>query len=115
MAKNDSNNLVTTNMPMSSAPSTLVTCDEKTCEVKKTSVITPSNNGDITTTTIIVSEKKREKFSKDSNGERIRDSDGYRLRAAGLCTRMAKDGQMELLLVSGRGNSNSWVRCIRTV
>jgi|UniRef100_A0AC35EY32 8-oxo-dGTP pyrophosphatase MutT (NUDIX family) len=62
-----------------------------------------------TTTSETVITKKREKFSKDSNGERIRDEKGYRLRAAGLCTRLNKNCNTELLLVSGRGNSNSWV------
>uniref|UniRef100_A0A914YS87 Nudix hydrolase domain-containing protein n=1 Tax=Panagrolaimus superbus TaxID=310955 RepID=A0A914YS87_9BILA len=62
-----------------------------------------------TTTSELVIIKKREKFSKDSNGERIRDEKGYRLRAAGLCTRLNKSCNIELLLVSGRCNSNSWV------
>uniref|UniRef100_A0A7E4UNR7 Nudix hydrolase domain-containing protein n=1 Tax=Panagrellus redivivus TaxID=6233 RepID=A0A7E4UNR7_PANRE len=60
----------------------------------------------------VVVVKKREKF-KDSNGTRVRDEHGYRLRAAGLCTRevVEEGGQVrvELLLVSGRGNPNQWV------
>ena len=69
--------------------------------------ITSSSSTDTTSEEVII--KKREKFSKDSNGERIRDEKGYRLRAAGLCTRLNKNCNIELLLVSGRGNSNSWV------
>jgi 8-oxo-dGTP pyrophosphatase MutT (NUDIX family) len=90
---------ITTNAVTSpSSVETLLTQQKATESV--TTTLTPSE-------TVII--KKREKFSKDSNGERIRDEKGYRLRAAGLCTRLNKNCNTELLLVSGRGNSNSWV------
>lgn len=50
--------------------------------------------------------QKREKFS-DSNGERLRIN-GYRMRSAGLVTRVVC-GVVELLLVSGRTNPNQFV------
>jgi len=51
--------------------------------------------------------EKRQKFT-DTNGERVRDEHGYRMRAAGLCTRV-ECGVVELLLVSGRTNPDQWV------
>lgn len=51
--------------------------------------------------------EKKKKFS-DNNGLRVRDEHGYRMRAAGLCTRV-ECGDVELLLVSGRTNPDQWV------
>ncbi|KAH7673133.1 hydrolase [Aphelenchoides avenae] len=47
-------------------------------------------------------------WKKTNNGKRLRDANGYRLRAAGLCQRRTDD-EMEVLLVSGRTNPNHWV------
>lgn len=45
---------------------------------------------------------------KSKNGERLRDSFGYRLRAAGVCARM-DGGQLEVMLVSAQSGPHSWV------
>lgn len=101
-----------------SATTTITTTETSSVETNMTQNIAESvtTSSSTSTTTAVPSTdselviiKKREKFSKDSNGERIRDEKGYRLRAAGLCTRLNKSCNIELLLVSGRCNSNSWV------
>lgn len=52
--------------------------------------------------------------SKSAESKRIRDLNGYRHRAAGLCTRFVPhDGggeeRLEVLLISGRGQKDYWV------
>uniref|UniRef100_A0A915EQZ8 diphosphoinositol-polyphosphate diphosphatase n=1 Tax=Ditylenchus dipsaci TaxID=166011 RepID=A0A915EQZ8_9BILA len=50
---------------------------------------------------------------KTAEGKRIRDGDGYRQRAAALCVRLVdrpgEKDQLQILLVSGRGQKNYWV------
>jgi len=57
-------------------------------------------------------------YPKTAEGKRIRDGYGYRQRAAALCVRLAESGnggsgavedQLQILLVSGRGQKNYWV------
>jgi ADP-ribose pyrophosphatase YjhB (NUDIX family) len=101
-----SKNNMTQKIIIPESVSTTTNCINTECTTTKI----PSTTTDDTPEQQVVIIKKREKFSKDSNGERIRDEKGYRLRAAGLCTRINKNSKnIELLLVSGRGNSSSWV------
>lgn len=47
---------------------------------------------------------------KAKNGERIRDPQGYRLRAAGVCARRnTLSGELEMLLVSAQRGPHAWV------
>ncbi|CAJ0954814.1 unnamed protein product, partial [Mesorhabditis belari] len=43
------------------------------------------------------------------NGERIRDGDGYRMRAAGVCLREEGTDGIKVLLVSGGKDGKQWV------
>lgn len=71
-------------------------------------------NGMATATTVTSSSAPTkngcERRWKSKNGERLRDPQGYRLRAAGVCARRnAVNGQLEMLLVSaqrGEGKAN---------
>ncbi|KAI6230064.1 Nudix hydrolase domain-containing protein [Aphelenchoides fujianensis] len=47
---------------------------------------------------------------KSKNGERLRDPQGYRLRASGVCARRnATNGELEVLLVSAQRGPHSYV------
>lgn len=45
----------------------------------------------------------------DKSDERLKDLQGYRLRAAGLCIRYDQNNEKQLLLVSGRNRHDHWV------
>uniref|UniRef100_A0A914CQ60 Nudix hydrolase domain-containing protein n=1 Tax=Acrobeloides nanus TaxID=290746 RepID=A0A914CQ60_9BILA len=45
----------------------------------------------------------------DKKSQRLKDSNGYRLRAAGLCVRLDQNNEKQLLLVSGRNRHDHWV------
>ncbi|KAI6182961.1 Nudix hydrolase domain-containing protein [Aphelenchoides bicaudatus] len=78
-------------------------------------IIAPSKqlNGMASATTVATNAPTKngcERRWKSKNGERLRDHNGYRLRAAGVCVRRnAVNGQLEMLLVSAQRGLNSWV------
>lgn len=47
----------------------------------------------------------------DEKSQRLKDSRGYRLRAAGLCVRIEND-EKQYLLVTGRNNHSHWVKYV---
>jgi hypothetical protein len=51
------------------------------------------------------------KTSKEHDTQRLRDTHGYRLRAAGVCVRGDDDHEVEVLLVSSRCHPDVWVSC----
>lgn len=45
---------------------------------------------------------------RKNNGERVRDAEGFRLRAAGICTR-GEGSSREILLVTGGKDDGRWI------
>ena len=73
-----------------------------------------NSNGTSTPNANVVKSLTTVNHSKPPEGKRIRDLNGYRQRAAGLCTRFVThsegdDERLEILLISGRGQKTYWV------
>lgn len=45
---------------------------------------------------------------RKNNGERVRDAEGFRLRAAGICTR-GEGSSREILLITGGKDDGRWI------
>ncbi|KAI1717783.1 NUDIX domain-containing protein [Ditylenchus destructor] len=78
------------------------------------SAVAVNSNGTSTPKATVVKSLTTVNHSKSAESKRIRDLNGYRQRAAGLCARFVTNGEggedrIEILLISGRGQKNYWV------